>query len=166
MRLHFVTVPVHGSADAETELNQFLASRRVVAVDRQLVPDGTRSAWAICVEYVDAPAAAPNAPNPNSKGIDYRDVLPTAQFQVFAKLRDLRNKIAKHDGVPAYAIFTNEQIAEMARRSVRSKAELAGIDGIGPAKVEKYSVRFLEILCAEGPVIPPPAASACDDAAP
>ena len=32
MRLHFVTVPIHGSA--EGELNQFLATHRVIAVDR------------------------------------------------------------------------------------------------------------------------------------
>ena len=30
MRLHFVTVPIYGSAEAEEELNQFLA----IAVDR------------------------------------------------------------------------------------------------------------------------------------
>ena len=56
MRLHFVTVPIHGSAEAEEELNQFLAMHRVIAVDRQLVADGARSAWAICVAGADASA--------------------------------------------------------------------------------------------------------------
>ena len=37
MRFHFVIVPIHGSAPAEEELNQFLASHRALAVDRQVM---------------------------------------------------------------------------------------------------------------------------------
>lgn len=46
MRLHFVTVPIHGSDAAESELNRFLATHRVIAVGWQLMADGPRSAWA------------------------------------------------------------------------------------------------------------------------
>lgn len=56
MRLHFMTIPVYESAAAEAELNRFLASHRVLAVDRQLVVDGTRSAWAVCVSFVERAA--------------------------------------------------------------------------------------------------------------
>ena len=161
MRLHFVSVPTHSSAAAEDELNAFLGSHRVVAVDRQLVADGARSAWAVCVEYVDgdpvAATAHPANPNGNKRGIDYRDELPAPQFQVFAKLRDLRKRIANEDGVPPYAVFNNEQLADMVRHSVRTAAEMARIDGIGPARVEKYAVRFLEILCAAPSAPTPPA---------
>lgn len=159
MRLHFVTVPIHGSAPAEDELNSFLASRRVVAVDHQLVSDGPRSAWAVCVEYVDGSAvsSASKAANPNNKSIDYRDALPAEEFKVFSKLRELRAKFAKQEAVPHYAIFNNEQLAEMVRRKVRSTAELAGIDGIGPARIEKYGTSFLEVLCASLPAPPTPA---------
>lgn len=157
MRLHFITVPVHGSAAAEAELNQFLGSHRVAAVDRQLVPDGTRSAWAICVAYVDgnSVATASETGDPSGKKrVDYREILPASEFQVFAKLRDLRKQLAERDGVPPYAVFTNEQLADMVRRGVRSAAELARIDGIGPARIEKYSTRVLEILCAAPPSPP------------
>lgn len=161
MRLHFVTVPIHNCAAAEDELNNFLGSRRVVAVDRQLVPDGTRSAWAVCVAYVDGSpvAAASDAADPSGKRgrPDYREILPAAEFQVFARLRDLRKQIAEQDGVPPYAVFTNEQLADMVRRSVRSAADLARIEGIGPARIEKYAVRFLEILCAVPSATPPSA---------
>lgn len=44
MKLHFVSVPVYDSAQAEAELNQFLATHRVIAMDRQLIPDGPGSA--------------------------------------------------------------------------------------------------------------------------
>lgn len=110
MRLHFVTVPIHGCTAAEEELNQFLATHRVIAVDRQLVSDGARSAWAICVTYVDASPSA-TADAAGKKRVDYREILPDAEFQVFAKLRDLRKQLAEREGVPPYALFTNDQLA-------------------------------------------------------
>lgn len=160
MRLHFLTVPIHGSGAAVDDLNQFLGSRRVVAVDRQLVPDGMRSAWAVCVAYVDGgPVAATSyaADTTGKKRLDYREILPASEFQTFVKLRDLRKQLADQDGVPPYAVFTNEQLADMVRRNVRSAAELGRIDGIGPARIEKYSGRFLEVLCADPVATTPPA---------
>lgn len=61
VRLHFVTIPVFESDAAEAELNRFLAGHRVLAVDRQLVADGPRSAWTVCVSYVDRPVTASGA---------------------------------------------------------------------------------------------------------
>lgn len=164
MRLHFLTIPIHGSAAAEDELNIFLGSRRVVAVDRHLVPDGMRSAWAICVAYVDgSPVAASTSSGTadpgGKKNVDYKEILPPADFAVFAALRELRKKLAQRDGVPPYAIFTNEQLADMVRGKVRSAADLARIDGVGASRVEKYATSFLEILCA------PPATAAAAAAA-
>lgn len=63
MKLHFITVPIHGSDAAEEELNRFLASHRVLAVDRQLVTDGPRSAWAICVAYTETEPTSPPYPS-------------------------------------------------------------------------------------------------------
>jgi superfamily II DNA helicase RecQ len=158
MRLHFVTVPIHGSAAAEEELNQFLADHRVLAVDRQLVADGQRSAWAVCVTYVDAAASPGGAGGADKKRVDYREILPEAQFQLFARLRELRKQIAEREGVPPYALFTNDQLAEMVRRGVQSSADLARIDGVGPARLEKYGSAFLDVLRSAAPAVTPPAA--------
>lgn len=51
MRLKFFTVPAIGSADAESDVNSFLASKRVLAVDRQLVRESGGAYWAIAVTY-------------------------------------------------------------------------------------------------------------------
>ncbi|MEO7330090.1 MAG: hypothetical protein ABI193_16060 [Minicystis sp.] len=98
MRFHFITVPIHGGADAEVELNQFLSTHRVLAVDRQLVADGPRSVWAICVTYVGAGSVGVSDVGSNKRGrIDYREILPEAQFQVFVMLRDLRKKLSDRE---------------------------------------------------------------------
>lgn len=154
MRFHFAAVPVHDSGAAENELNHFLASHRVMAVDRQLVADGARSAWAVCVSYVDSSCAAPATVGGHAgtkKQIDYREVLPPADFAVYAKLRDLRKVLAQRDGVPPYSVLTNEQIAALVQRAARTVADFGAIDGIGPAKVDKYAPAFLAILCPSAP---------------
>jgi len=53
--------------------------------------------------------------------------------------------------VPVYTILTNEQLAEMARRNVSARADLAAINGIGEVKLEKYGARFLAV---DAPVTP------------
>jgi hypothetical protein len=53
MQLRFFTVPIHAPDEAATELNRFLASHRILAIDRQLINDGANSAWTICVSFDD-----------------------------------------------------------------------------------------------------------------
>lgn len=151
--MRFFNIPVCDAEEASEEVNRFLGAHRIVAIDRQFVHDGPNSAWALCITYIQ-PA---NRPPPGRRGrIDYREVLTEADFSVFVKLRELRKTLADQEGVPAYALFTNEQLAEMVRRHVRTAGALREIDGVGAARVEKYGTDFLAILKAE------PAADAGD----
>ena len=49
-----------------------------------------------------------------------------------------------------YAVFSNEQLAEMVRRGVESAAALGAIEGVGPARVERYGAAVLERLRQSG----------------
>ena len=143
MRLEFFSVPVRDGAAAARELNRFLASHKVSALERGLVQDGPNSCWSVCVTVVDDGAKGQGA----RKGrIDYREVLSAADFAVFAELRSLRKELAQRDGVPAYALFTNEQLAAMARQRPQTADELGRIEGVGASRVEKYATAFLDIL--------------------
>jgi superfamily II DNA helicase RecQ len=149
MSFKFFVVPL-GSADAERELNSFLRSHKVLTVDRRRVDQGPSSFWSFCVDYLDhaAPASAtPGGRPPGARAkVDYKELLTPEQFAVFARLRELRKEIAQAEAVPVYTVFTNEQLAEMVRRRVASKAALAKIDGVGEARVEKYGDRLLAVL--------------------
>jgi superfamily II DNA helicase RecQ len=48
--------------------------------------------------------------------------------------------------MPAYAVFTNEQLAEIAKARCATLADLGKIEGIGPARVEKYGEAVLTNL--------------------
>jgi ATP-dependent DNA helicase RecQ len=67
---------------------------------------------------------------------------------LFDALRDTRSTIARADHMPAYIVFTDSTLAEMARRRPRSLAALAGIRGVGEAKLARYGERFLEVIRA------------------
>ena len=56
--------------------------------------------------------------------VDFKDVLSDPEFAVFARLRALRKEKADAEGVPAYALFTNDQLAEMVQRRVGTVAAL------------------------------------------
>jgi len=144
MRCDFFHVPAIGSEVATETLNAFLNSVRVLSVDRQFVTDGANSFWSICVQSQDP--SHRSIPTGKKPPIDYREVLPPEDFAVFAALRSLRKTIAADEAIPAYSVFTNEQLAQMVRRRITSLKELKEIDGIGEARVERYGAKFLASL--------------------
>ncbi len=147
MRYRFFTIPIHGGEGAEAELNRCLAETRVLTVDRQFVADGANSAWAVCLAVHDGDGRSPPATRRAGK-IDYKEVLSADDFAVFARLRDLRKQLAERDGVPPYAVFTNEQLAAIVQGRVTSPTALKAIDGIGDARVEKYAAPVLAVMTA------------------
>jgi len=147
MQLRFFMVPVTAPDDATAELNRFLAANRILAIERQFIGDGANSAWTICVSFDEGGATATARAMVGKRGkVDFKEVLSDPEFAVFARLRALRKERADAEGVPAYALFTNEQLAEMVQRRVVSATGLREIQGIGDARVEKYGEAFLQIL--------------------
>ena len=66
--------------------------------------------------------------------------------KVLDRLRSLRSSIAREDKVPAYVVFADRTLIEMAVRRPKSPYALGEIRGVGPAKIEKYGERFLTLL--------------------
>ena len=147
MPLRFFVVPVRDSGACEQELNSFLARHKVVSIQRQLIDQGVNSFWAICVDYLThTPGDSAGNLNLSRSRIDYKAILPPQEFAVFSRLRELRKELAQTEAVPVYALFTNEQLAQMVQRRCHSKSELAQIEGIGEAKIDKYAERLLPLL--------------------
>jgi ATP-dependent DNA helicase RecQ len=61
-------------------------------------------------------------------------------------LKDWRLQEANSQGVPAYVIFHDATLAEIAARQPRSMEELAEIPGIGKRKLERYGEALLELI--------------------
>ena len=67
---------------------------------------------------------------------------------LYERLRTWRLAEARDQGVPAYVIFHDATLAEIARRRPGDLAGLAGISGLGARKLERYGPALLEVLGA------------------
>jgi DNA helicase-2/ATP-dependent DNA helicase PcrA len=64
----------------------------------------------------------------------------------FDALKAWRLERARADDVPAYLVFHNSTLEEIAARRPRSLGELAAVPGVGPAKLERYGEGVLAAL--------------------
>jgi len=142
MKYRLFQYPLPAPPELE-DLNAFLAAQRVAAVTQHLVQT---AGGAMLVFVVETVAGGGVAAGPSPPKTDYKEELGAEDFPVFSRLRDARKKWAEEEGVPVYTVFTNAQLAEMVKRKVRSMAEMAAIDGVGKARVEKYGEKLLAML--------------------
>jgi DNA helicase-2/ATP-dependent DNA helicase PcrA len=64
----------------------------------------------------------------------------------YVALKEWRLKRSKADDIPAYVVFHNSTLAEIAARRPSTIAELASVAGVGPAKLERYGEDVLAAL--------------------
>ncbi len=75
--------------------------------------------------------------------------LPAAAAGLFERLRFWRAAAAREQGVPAYVIFHDATLRQIAAQPPSSLAELAGIGGVGEAKLARYGDQIIGLLTAE-----------------
>ena len=61
-------------------------------------------------------------------------------------LRALRKEMADRQRVPAYIVFSDKVLIELANRRPTTPAEMLEVPGVGPAKLERYGSAFLLLL--------------------
>ena len=66
--------------------------------------------------------------------------------ELFERLRDKRKTIADEEGVPAFAVFSDRTLREIAIHFPKTEEEFMQIHGVGPKKIEKYADAFLPII--------------------
>jgi ATP-dependent DNA helicase RecQ len=72
--------------------------------------------------------------------------LPDSAAEAFERLRTWRAATAKEQGVPAYVIFHDSTLKEIAMTSPSSLAELGKVSGIGETKLARYGQQVLDTL--------------------
>lgn len=65
---------------------------------------------------------------------------------LFDALRRWRRDRAERDSVPAYVVFHDSTLAEIASRRPRTLSDLRLVSGVGPAKLERYGQEVLAVL--------------------
>ena len=67
-------------------------------------------------------------------------------LDLFEQLRQLRRTIADERGVPAFVIFGDTSLRQMASSIPRSREAFSQISGVGAVKLEEFSEPFLELI--------------------
>ncbi|GAB3244069.1 DNA helicase RecQ [Kineosporia babensis] len=75
--------------------------------------------------------------------------LPPEAAPVFERLRAWRAGVAKEQGLPAYVIFHDKTLRQIATQLPRTLEQLGTVDGVGQAKLERYGEQVLKALTQE-----------------
>ncbi|TXH76072.1 MAG: DNA helicase RecQ [Lysobacteraceae bacterium] len=81
---------------------------------------------------------------------DAAAALPIADRPLFEALREWRARTAREQNVPAYVIFHDSTLREIAEQRPDTLRELARVGGIGSAKLDRYGEDVLEVVEAYG----------------
>ncbi|MCG6970859.1 MAG: DNA helicase RecQ [Gammaproteobacteria bacterium] len=82
-----------------------------------------------------------------SAGVKTTDLRPCDQT-LYDALRELRRKLADEQGVPAYIIFHDKTLQEMARLRPQKLADLQFVSGVGEQKLKRYGQAFMDAIKA------------------
>ena len=74
--------------------------------------------------------------------------LTADQTTLLAELKALRLQLAQERSVPAYVIFADRSLVEMAQQTPRNETEFATIHGVGDAKLRDFAEVFLAAIAA------------------
>ena len=140
MQIKIFNIPIPDGEKATEEMNAFLRGRKILKTEAQVVTNTEGSFWTFCVRYMDEGKTTPVFRREKK---DYREILDKDSYQRYSKMKDIRKKLSQKEGIPAYAVFTNEELAKLAKLENLTLAGMKKIKGIGEKKVEKYGGHFV-----------------------
>lgn len=83
------------------------------------------------------------APEPVMKRLR-RAIAPAADGGLLVALKTLRLRLASEENLPAYIIFSNSALQDMASKRPTTMAEFLEVSGVGKYKAERYGQAFLD----------------------
>ena len=75
-----------------------------------------------------------------------RNVVPEEDEALYQRLREVRGRLARKAQVPAYVVFSNATLSDMARRKPRTMSQFRQVSGVGQLKAQWYGQDFLECI--------------------
>ena len=71
--------------------------------------------------------------------------MAAADQVLLSRLKELRLSLAKEQGKPAFVVFADRTLIAMAAQRPQTKEQMLSVNGVGPAKWEKYGDAFLAV---------------------
>lgn len=146
MQIKLFSIPIGGDEDMVEEMNHFLRTNKIIDIRKDLAMLDGNSCWTFCITYMQDSRTieVTGGRQGGSSKIDYKDVLEPEVFERFSAFRKIRKQIAEKEAIPAFAVFTDAELAEMAKLKELTLSAMQSIPGIGKKKVEKYGSAFVK----------------------
>ena len=96
-------------------------------------------------EKVTMPVKAESVPEPSTKKGKQKTATPD-EDRLLATLKTTRTRLAQEEGVPAYIVFSNASLADMATKVPHTMAEFLEVSGVGEVKASRYGEAFLHAI--------------------
>jgi superfamily II DNA helicase RecQ len=135
IKIFFIHIP--DGIEQEQELNLLLKSKKILQVEHHVIQQMQGSYLCVFVKYLDQQTEKTEAAK-----VDYQKILEPEVYKRFNELRDIRKAVALAEGVSMYIVFTNEELAAMAKVEPLTLQAMAEINGIGEKKIAKYGHHF------------------------
>jgi len=142
MQIQIFTIPVFHDSTLTEEMNRFLRAHTVIDVERQFIENGNNSCWTFCIRFM---ATEKKDSTGSTEKVDYKEILEPVIFDKFSILRQCRKEVAEKHGVPIYLVFTNEELANIARLPAIGIGEVKKTSGLSKTKMEKYGKALIEL---------------------
>jgi len=136
MQHKIFTIPLIGGEHINDEMNAFIRANKTLNVEKQLLQTPNGWFWAFCIQFTQGQN---NNSNYRTEKIDYMQILTGKPLELFNKLKEIRKQLAQKDGIPVYAIFSNDELAGIAQLPEITPANIKNIKGIGQNKVKSYA---------------------------
>lgn len=98
------------------------------------------------MQAVRATAPGRSHAEASRRGADALAALGEGDRILFQTLRRWRSEAAQREGVPPYVVLTNRQLLLVVQGKPSTRNALAQLEGLGPAKVERYGEALLAVL--------------------
>ncbi len=148
MQIKIFCIPLSDAERSEAETNKFLRSHRILQTERHFCADGG-GYWTLLVEYMEGD---PQAESPLASRRDHRDAaasLTDEQKEKYTQLKAIRKTIAAQESLPAYLVFTNEELALLAQLPVVNEETARQVKGIAPKRLSDYAKYFYDVTDGE-----------------
>ena len=155
MEYRVFVIPFHEQtmSFADEVFRSFCQQNRIVDCTPHFYIHDSVPTWTVMVGHrgpqMTKPKRPMQEPSNRKKSSSVKASMTKVEEQRYELLRTWRNKQSIKEGRPPYAIFTNAQVADIAKQNPETIAGLKRIDGIGDGLSNKYGKMILELCKGE-----------------
>ncbi len=143
MQVQLFNIPVFDEQNGLEEMNSFIRGHKVLEITQNFFQYNELAYWSFCIKYLDSKKTEQITKNGKK---DIKSLLNKVQFNRFTTLRESRRIISKEDAIPAFAVFTDDELINLSKLDEINLSSMKTIKGIGSKKAEKFGQRIIELF--------------------